>query len=223
MTSREVLRGLLVREIEAIKESDDLNPETDEDLYLERDANLSAALTPRSDDLNPMCDVDLEPEFDDLDQEERAGVLRERLRVLQEAVDGLDSLDWGEIPDIFAPTKGKRGKHPAAAKRLTAKAAQYVGVVREMGLSPKKALALVAKEFGEEPGTIRQWIKELRKSKDIRLQDEMTTWRQMYKVKIKRVPLPHPNNMSFLHSEIKKAGIEFRKARAPKRAGKNGT
>jgi transposase-like protein len=136
----------------------------------------------------------------------------------------LDSLDWGEIPDIFAPTKGQWGKHPAAAKRLAAKAAQYVGLVHETGLNKKSARELVAKEFGEEPGTIRQWIREVEESKDPRLQGSIATWRQLYKVRIKRVfPLSDLENNSFFLSEIKRDGIAFREARTSKRAGEKGT
>jgi hypothetical protein len=216
MKSRELLRAFLVREIEAIKESDDLNPVSEEEL------NLELGVIPKS-DLKPYPD-DLSPKPGDPDQDERTLVLRENLAVLREAVDGLDSLDWGEIPDIFAPTKGQWGKHPAAAKRLTAKAARYVGLVHETGLNPKRARELVAKEFGEEPGTIRQWIREVEESKDPRLQDSITTCRQLYKVKIKRVfPLSDLKNNSFFLSEIKTDGIAFRKARTSKRAGKEGT
>jgi hypothetical protein len=63
MKSRELLRALLVREIEAIKESDDLNPVSEEEL------NLEEGVIPKS-DLKPYPD-DLSPKPGDPDQDER--------------------------------------------------------------------------------------------------------------------------------------------------------
>ena len=93
---------------------------------------------------------------------------KENLRVLKEAVDGLDCLDWGEVPDIFEPTKGRWGEHPATAQLRTAEIASYVAVLRKRGLSEEAAIGVVKEGLDVSEHAVEQWIEQARKDERLR-------------------------------------------------------
>ena len=84
--------------------------------------------------------------------------------LLYEVLDGLDYLDSGETPPIFAPTKGKRqARFPAQIKRLQIRALVHIEALRKRGYSLKNARKVVAERFGRDPETLASWAKKLKK------------------------------------------------------------
>jgi hypothetical protein len=83
-------------------------------------------------------------------------------RVLQEAVDGLDRLDQGETPPIFASIRAQRQKaNPVQIRRLKINALVHADALRR--LKHKDSLTKVAKAFYRDVETLRTWQKNLKK------------------------------------------------------------
>ena len=133
--------------------------------------------------------------------------------VLQEAIDGLDSLDWGETPDIFAlGKKGRWGKHPAVAKRFAIKAAGYVEVLKQREKLTKEAAVekVLAEQFGIEANTLRQWIKGFNKDDDQRVKRTIHDMAFVYRPNVKLVFPVSLDELSW--NELKADGVKFRGA-----------
>ena len=89
------------------------------------------------------------------------------LGVLEEATEGLEALDFGEVPDLFAPIATKRkGRHPRTAEHFRQVAYGFIEILLLHGYEVKKALNAVAKAyFGERANAeaIKQWRKRIKK------------------------------------------------------------
>ncbi len=80
--------------------------------------------------------------------------------VLTEAIEGLDELDYGGYPEIFAqiPMKTK-GRLPFKARMLEQKAVESVALLHAMGRKVGEAKETVAKCYGCSIDTMDQWRK----------------------------------------------------------------
>jgi hypothetical protein len=134
-------------------------------------------------------------------------------QVLLLLIDGLEKLEKGEVPPVFAPSKVKaRGKRPATLweGRLTAIVA--VSVLRRAGYSAEKAIDIVAKAFGVSTDAIRQWRKTLGKDADSEL--------QMLKAEMRLSIFPLTKTKEGLLIAVARAGQAFKDAQEKKGKGK---
>ena len=139
---------------------------------------------------------------------------KELLKVLYEAVDGLDNLDFGQTDEIFAVVDVQSwGQLPATAKRYKAHAIGYVLLLNEMGVSIANAERKVASRYGIEANNLHQWRKIIGKSTDPRLQEIIRRSGRLFK-NLQR--LNHPPSLDGVLAEITKAGEIFKTATAKK-------
>jgi hypothetical protein len=133
-------------------------------------------------------------------------------QVLLLLIDGLEKLEKGEVPPIFAPSKVKeRGKRPATLwqGRLTAIVA--VSVLRRRGHSAEKAIEIVAKAYGVSTDAIRQWRKTLGKDADSKA--------QMLKAEMRLSIFHLTKTKQGLLTAVARAGQAFRDAQEKKGKG----
>jgi hypothetical protein len=78
--------------------------------------------------------------------------------IFNDAIESLDDLDYGELPEVFTPSKTKRrDSNPAQVRQLQLLAIVHVEALRRRGLSAKAANDAVAKEYFVDAGTIKSW------------------------------------------------------------------
>jgi hypothetical protein len=78
--------------------------------------------------------------------------------IFNDAIESLDDLDYGELPEVFTPSKTKRrDSKPAQVRQLQLLAIVHVEALRRRGLSAKAAHDAVAKEYFVDAGTIKSW------------------------------------------------------------------
>jgi hypothetical protein len=97
-----------------------------------------------------------------LDLDEPSDSVVDLTRTLEEAINGLDDLDKGETPPIFAPNRALRQKvYPAQIRKLHIQAVVHLQALRR--LKNKKALEAVAGAIGKSPEALRSWEQGLKK------------------------------------------------------------
>jgi hypothetical protein len=85
------------------------------------------------------------------------------VRLLQDAIAGLEALDYGEAHSIFKPTAtGRRGLRPAEARRLQVQALRHESALRCLGHSRDGARKKIADAYGVSPDRIRDWLRALK-------------------------------------------------------------
>jgi hypothetical protein len=114
----------------------------------------------------------------DQDLEEPSPGRAEFSRVMADVLEGLDTLDRGEVPPMFAPTLGKRlrNKYAAQIDRLRIKAILHVDALKRRGYKPEQAVKAVADAFGKSPAAIRAWALQLKKEpEENEMPNDLTT------------------------------------------------
>jgi len=135
--------------------------------------------------------------------------------LLSEAVEGLDALNLGEIPAIFAPAKVKeRWLKPATIRYFKLRALGYVALLRELGRSPESAIAEVADAYNVSEDTIRKWKKTLDKD---RSPETMRIKREPRLVYLSAKKLNWPVSEQGLFTKMQRDGLELKKAKITKR------
>ena len=98
------------------------------------------------------------------------------IRALQEIIDALEDLDFGEVQPLLKPCKPRvRGREPAKVIRLRIGAFQHIAVLRWVLSYPNaKACAVVLKAYGAVGGSdennserLKGWKKRLKKAANI--------------------------------------------------------
>jgi hypothetical protein len=153
---------------------------------------------------------------------EQAQLLKQNLAVLEEAVDGLDSLDGGVVPEIFKRKKGLHGIDSAAARTRRTEIACYVEVLHKMlgkeGLMQEAAIGLVADELAVSEETVGSWLDQARQSDPVRLEDLVTDKVLLYKYGLKFRSMSSEQLIKYIRSQVRTAGNALKKAMAPKNA-----
>jgi hypothetical protein len=157
---------------------------------------------------------------------ERLHVLEQGVAVLKEAVDGLDSLDGGVVPEIFKRKKGLHGIDSARARTCRTEIASYVDVLHKIGLSSSQeaAIGLVADELAVSNETVESWPDQARQSDSVRLEDLVTEQVMLYKYNVfhslgsKSHPMSGEQVIEKILSQVRRAGDALEKAKKPKSA-----
>jgi hypothetical protein len=77
---------------------------------------------------------------------------------IDEAIEGLYALEFGEALPIFKPSKTKaKGATPYCAKKYRMKAVGFVNLLCTKGYKAGKARAKVAAVYGVERATVKGW------------------------------------------------------------------
>jgi hypothetical protein len=131
-------------------------------------------------------------------------------QVLLVLIDGLESLNAGEVPPLFAPAEVKTwGEKPATTRMLRLHAIGAVAALQKAGCSIEKAIFLVADAYARSTEAIRQWRKTLGKNKkDTEAQMIKGLW-------VSRVQTFHWTKDGLL-KDLKRKGQEFKKAQVKK-------
>jgi hypothetical protein len=152
----------------------------------------------------------------------RVHVLEQDVAVLKEAVDGLDSLDGGEVPEIFKRKKGLHGIDSAAARTFRTEIACYVEVLHKTGLSLSQddAKGLVADELAVSEEAVGKWLTQSRKGDHVRFEERVTDNVLLYKYGLTLRSMSSEQRVKLIRSQVKAAGNALNKATAPKNPNK---
>ena len=136
----------------------------------------------------------------------------ELLATLQEAVRGLENLDYGQIDEIFSLPKWAHGRQPANVRRYQAHAVGHVfSLHKKTGLTVADAEETVAKAYGITSDALRQWKTKLKNSPDPVLIEIV----QSYKTTV-----IFPTDPAKILTEIERKGQLYRNALKPKKGKK---
>ena len=90
---------------------------------------------------------------------------KETLQAVQSAIVGLQNLDFGQVDQIFAPSKkGGHGDKPLDAKRYVAHAIGSIIALKRLKYKVFDAENLVAEAYGVSWDTVHQWRKDWKKT-----------------------------------------------------------
>jgi transposase-like protein len=141
--------------------------------------------------------------------------------LLEEAVDGIDMLDGGEVPEIFRPAKLSRWyTNPETIKRLRIRAAAQTALLIEMGHPTGQAQSDVASEYNVSPETVRKWIKEFARPENAQYGH---AWRSLVGVYRTHKKRGWPYDASSATRALKKAAADFRARVKKKPSGEEKT
>jgi hypothetical protein len=147
-------------------------------------------------------------------------------KLLNEAVDGLDALDGGEIPPIFEPaeTNAKFTK-PVTLQGLQLAALGHIAVLTAMGYPAIYGRRMIAAAFGyplgeSAEGTVRKWRERLLKANPGELNAAEKTAIAVYRT---HQNLSWPYTLESVLRSIKRDGDKFQLIKDKKTQGKNPT
>jgi hypothetical protein len=124
-------------------------------------------------------------------------------QLLNAAIDGLDDLDRGEVPEIFRAAKNpKKSRRPATIERIELEALGYVALLQELGDSLTTARSEVADVFGygySGHGAIRKWREKWTKEAPDSLQEAERSAIAVYRTH-KQLHWPYPDKGTVLET-----------------------
>ena len=149
---------------------------------------------------------------------EPSALQHKQLEIFIEAVRGIDALDLGETPPIFAPSKVQTwGTRPAAVRWSQAQAIGHVKLLRMLGLSKKQALEQVASAYSRTTNSMRHWEKSLLKHPVTKVWvDVPVNQFKSYRI----FGSPSTTSMAAVLSKIKQDGKSFKSAQTQKKSPK---
>ena len=141
-----------------------------------------------------------------------------RCHFLIALIEGLEALDAGETPAIFAPTKRRTwGERPYRVEKLQEEAVKHCTFLRMHGYRASKAYRVVGGPYGVDEDAVKKWCIHFRKI----YKDSPTSPERVAK-RLNRIhqKLGHPVNLEWRLKRIEVDGKAFREARGPKKAKK---
>ena len=134
------------------------------------------------------------------------------LGALNAAVTGLENLQFGQVDDIFAPSKlGLHGSRRADVKRCQAHAVGTVFALRKRGYKVADADEVVAKAFVISLDNLREWKKTLKKTKNRVLREIVA----FYKYQV-----IFSTDVTGILADIERKAVLYKKAHAPEKVKK---
>ena len=150
----------------------------------------------------------LETEIDLMKESDASA--EELVRTLSEAVLGLESLESGQVDEIFAPAKtGFHGLRPAVVKRCEAHAVGAVLALRNRGYTVADAEQEVADAFDIKPEALHKWSTKVKRTKVEGLLQILDRYKSTVK-------FPVEPSIERILAEIKRKGEIYRQVLARK-------